>query len=249
MASYSGTPATSMADEIPDATISALARSIYKEASSYGFQQLDIVRLINQLMDLCTEPPDAGAGAPGVERRTTFLCGERLTQLPIAGERVRIRAFDAPADRELLERWLPEKYGRYFVLSCATAQAITVEALTTSPSNHVGIVTLLDDTPIGAMALLDHNRDQKRAELRKLIGDPNYRGQGMAEEATRLWIQYAIQGLGLEKIYVSTLQTQIANIRLNESLGFHVEGLLSNEVLIDGERCDVLRMGLTAEET
>jgi RimJ/RimL family protein N-acetyltransferase len=238
-----------MADEIPDATISTLARSIYKEASSYGFQQLDIVRLINQLMDLCTASGDAEAGASSVKIRSKFISEDELTELPVKGERVIIRAFRDPDDYELFERWLPEKYGRFFVLSCATAQHITVEALTTSPTNHVGIVTLRDDTPIGAMALLDHNPEQKRAELRKLIGDPAYRGQGMAEEATRLWIQYAIQGLGLEKIYLSTLQTQIANIRLNESIGFHVEGLLSNEVLIDGERCDVLRMGLSVRDS
>ena len=238
-----------MADEIPDATISTLARSIYKEASSYGFQQLDIVRLINQLIDLCTASEKAVVDDTGVEVGMRFLSNDSLTELPVKGERVRIRAFSAPHDVELLERWLPEKYGRFFVLSCATAQSITLEALTTGPNNHVGIVTLHDDTPIGAMALLDHNREQKRAEMRKLIGDPQYRGQGMAEEATRLWIQYAIQGLGLEKIYVSTLQTQIANIRLNESMGFHVEGLLRNEVLIDGERCDVLRMGLTVSDT
>jgi RimJ/RimL family protein N-acetyltransferase len=50
--------------------------------------------------------------------------------------------------------------------------------------------------------------------------------------------------LRLEKVYVSTLQTQLSNIRLNESVGFRVEGLLRGEVRIDGERHDVLRMGL-----
>jgi RimJ/RimL family protein N-acetyltransferase len=49
-------------------------------------------------------------------------------------------------------------------------------------------------------------------------------------------------------MYVSTLQTQIANIELNERIGFRVEGLLKNEVLIDGERCDVLRMGFSASD-
>ena len=69
----------------------------------------------------------------------------------------------------------------------------------------------------------------------------------MAEEATRLWIRYGVNVLKLEKIYVSTLQTQISNIKLNESIGFRVEGLLRNEVLIDGTRHDVLRMGLCVD--
>jgi RimJ/RimL family protein N-acetyltransferase len=76
-----------------------------------------------------------------------------------------------------------------------------------------------------------------------LIGDPAFRGQGLAEEATRLWIEYGVNSLDLEKIYVSTLQTHLSNIRLNEKVGFHVEGLLRDEVLIDGTRHDVLRMG------
>lgn len=233
-----------MAEAIPHATIDALARSIFKEASSYGFQQVDIIRLINELMDLCTDSdgvtrPSTADGQPP----TDYVAGES-SGLPLSGERVLIRAFNGQEDRRLLERWLPDRYGRYFVLSCATAQSITIEALSSSPNNHLGIVTLHDGRPVGAMAFLDHSKEQKRAELRKLIGDLDARGQGLAEEATRLWIRYGVRVLGLEKIYVSTLQTQIANIKLNESIGFRVEGLLRNEVLIDGKRHDVLRMGL-----
>ena len=77
-----------MTDEIPDATISTLARSIYKEASSYGFQQLDIVRLINQLMDLCTASDNAVIGESGVEVGMKFLSEDALTELPIKGDRV-----------------------------------------------------------------------------------------------------------------------------------------------------------------
>ena len=233
-----------MAEAIPHATIDALARSIYKEASTYGFQQVDIIRLINELMDLCTDG-DGVEGTPVGEDRvaTDFITGQ-VTRLPLSGEHISIRTYDEGKDRNLLERWLPDRYGRYFVLSCATAQSITIDALSSSPNNHLGIITLLDGRPIGAMAYLDHSRQQKRAELRKLIGDLDARGQGLAEEATRLWIRYGVQVLGLEKIYVSTLQTQLANIKLNERVGFRVEGLLHNEILIDGVRHDVLRMGM-----
>jgi len=58
---------------------------------------------------------------------------------------------------------------------------------------------------------------------------------------------YGFQGLGLKKIFASTLQTHAANMKLNEKIGFQVEGLLRNEVLIGGRRHDVLRMGMTSE--
>lgn len=228
---------------IPKTTIETFSRSIYKEASNYGFSQLDVIRLINELMDLCHDGESRDTAAiDNAESETTIPTN--CFELPIKGCNLGIRKFDKNRDADLLTSWLPDKYGRYFVLSCATAQQLTVEALIDSPNNHLGMVTLPDGRPVGAMAYLDHSRTQCRAELRKLIGDPDWRGKGLAEEATRLWVRYGIQGLGLRKIYVSTLQTQIANIRLNESIGFVVEGLLRNEVLIDGSRRDVLRMGL-----
>jgi RimJ/RimL family protein N-acetyltransferase len=233
--------------KIPDATVGTLARSIYKESTTYGFQQVDIIRLINELMDLCTGSGSSVEGSIDDDQLLGSYDPDQYTSLPLVGDRIIIRAFDDREDTKFLQEWLPEKYGRFFVLSCATAQEVTIESLVESPRNQLGIITLPDGRPIGAMAYLDHSSKQKRAELRKLIGEPDARGKGLAEVATRMWVHYGIHGLGLEKIYVSTLQTQIANIKLNEKIGFQVEGLLRNEVLIDGERRDVLRMGLSAK--
>jgi len=199
------------------------------------------------LMDLCKSSSESELGDATPNFESPIDYGEQLSQFPLVGKQVRIREFSSDRDLDLLEKWLPDKYGRYFVLSCATAQAVTIETLTNSSANHLGIITLHDDHPVGAMAFLDHSEAQKRAELRKLIGDPDSRGRGLAEEATRLWIAYGMQKLGLEKIYVSTLQTHISNIKLNENIGFKMEGLLRNEVLIDGRRHDVLRMGIWQE--
>jgi len=234
--------------KIPQATIEAFARSIFKEATKYGFGQIDVIKLINQLMGLCN--PDDFGDSPAAAEEVIHRKLEpgAASTLPIRSERIHIREFDAGTDLVLFDQWLPDRYGRFFVLSCATAQEITVDALVEDTRNHIGIVTRPDGKPVGAMAYLDHSRRQRRAELRKLIGEPDARGHGLAEEATWLWIQYGIHGLGLEKIYVSTLQTQITNVELNERIGFRVEGLLKNEVLIDGERCDVLRMGLSASD-
>lgn len=85
---------------------------------------------------------------------------------------------------------------------------------------------------------------KKKSELRKLIGEPIYRGKGFGKEATKLWIQYGISNLGLQKIYLNTLQTNVRNIRLNQELGFKVEGIFRNECIIDGKKFDLLRMGL-----
>ena len=232
-----------MADQIPIATIKAIARSVFKEATKYGFGQLDIIRLVNELMDYCTTQEAESSDSPHTRRASTSLsCDPR--ELPLTGSRLMIRSFDLSTDFSLLQTWMSDSYGRHFVLSSTSARSVPLDKLVRAERNHLGIITTLEHEPIGALAYLDHDTYQCRAELRKLIGDLKYRGKGYAEEATRLWIAYGLHALNLEKIYVSTLQANLGNIRLNENVGFQVEGLLRDEVLIDGVRHDILRMGL-----
>ena len=193
-------------------------------------------------MDYCTAQEQENAEQTRNHEKPTVLM-KRAISLPLTGKRLIIRSFDTDSDIALLNTWLKDKYGRYFVLSSTTAQSVSIDALVNGNRNYFGIITTLEGMPIGALVYLDHDKDQKRAELRKLIGDPEFRGIGLAEEAARLWIAYGINALKLEKIYVSTLQTHLSNIKLNENIGFQFEGLLRNEVLIDGTRHDVLRMG------
>jgi RimJ/RimL family protein N-acetyltransferase len=237
-----------MAHKIPDETIRAFSRTIYQEGQRYGLGQIDFVRLINVLMDLASgdvrDPPPAESNhnAP-VQAYSEFEVGG----FPLKSRRIRIRRADSRADLALLEKWVQDEYGRHFLLSCATAQHMKVSALLENPANEIGIVTLPDESPIGSVAFLDLDSTQQRAELRKLIGVSDARGQGFAEEATTLWIKYGCEQLDLKKFYVSTLQTHLRNIRLNESIGFRVEGILHDEVRIGNRRHDVLRMGLTAD--
>jgi RimJ/RimL family protein N-acetyltransferase len=195
-------------------------------------------------MDLCKGTSESAYRTDAAVASVAETPDGRASRLPLHGGNVSIRDFEPDSDTSLLEAWLPDRYGRYFTLSSTTAQSISLESLISSPSNRMGIVTLGDGSPVGVMAYLDYNPEQRRAELRKLIGEPAARGRGLAEEATRLWVRYGMESMGLEKIYVSTLQTHLSNIRLNEAIGFRIEGILRNEVLIDGERHDVLRMGI-----
>lgn len=236
-----------MADSIPIETIQAFAKTICAEARKYGFQQIDFIRLINEMMD-------ASAGTGSSESREEGVSVEELgpfevRSFPLKSKRLQIRKAVPEADIEVLRGWMADQYGRYFLLSCATAQSLELDALLTRERNEVGIIVDAENRPIGAVAYLDIDAEQKRAELRKLIGEQSARGKGFAEEATRLWIQYGGDVLGLEKIYVSTLQTHLKNIQLNESIGFKVEGVLEREVLISGVRYDVLRMGLCFDKS
>lgn len=227
--------------KVPEKTLETLARNFFKESVDYGFQQMDYIRFTNMLFDLSIQ--DQGNEKKKKTDAKTYRIIKNM-KLPLKGKRIWIRALESQKDEALLKKWLSDEFGRYFLLSRTTAETISFRQLIKSESNIVGLVIFPDGTPVGAVAFLNHDMNQHKAELRKLIGDPNMRGMGLAKEATHLWIQYGLSKLELKKIYVNTLNTNIRNIRLNEELGFKIEGLLRNEVCVDGQYKDVLRMGL-----
>jgi RimJ/RimL family protein N-acetyltransferase len=231
-----------MSNHVPKETIQAFAQTIHREAREYGFDIVSQVKLINALMDLAANSNAAAGG--GATARHRFAGQQDVSGFPLRSTRLEIRKAEH-SDIDLIEGWCQGGYGGHFLLSCATAQRPEVRQLLGEPNNEFGLVSLRDGPPIGVVAFLDINLAQRRAELRKLIGAVDERGKGYAEEATALWVEYGRVRLRLEKVYVSTLQTQLSNIKLNESVGFRVEGLLRGEVLIDSERHDVLRMGLS----
>ena len=229
---------------IPEETIEAIARTFFKETVHYGFRQVDYLRFVNQVLDMSMK--NGQAGLPAERTHADYTSPAAMT-MPLCGEGVMIRPFDPSGDRATYDRWIKDENGRYFLLSRTMSKTMDIDHLIASDENIFGVITLTDSTPIGMMAFLDYDRVQKKAELRKLIGEVQQRGKGLAKKATELWIRYGVSTLGLKKIFLSTLEANVRNIRLNEDLGFKVEGILRNECLVDGEYRDILRMALLQE--
>ena len=225
---------------VPDKTLETLARNFCREAKGYGFSQVDYLRYVNHLLEHSSD----GDGQEEMGSPAYLQAPLEAAELPVRGERVTLRAYDREKDLERFREWLSDAYGRYFLLSRTSGRRKDMEAMLENPKNVFGVVELNNGLAIGSVAYLGHDPKRSKAELRKIIGDTDYRGTGLAKEATELWIRYGLGTLKLKKIFVNTLHTNLRNIKLNESLGFKVEGLLRKEALIDGEHRDVLRMGL-----
>lgn len=230
-------------DNIPEQTVSTFARSIFKQAKEYGFSQIDYVRLVNNILDFATENSqrEYENSSKKDEIEKTFFKG----QLPVAGRNLVIRKFERKKDLQKVENWLKEESGKYFLLSTATSRILSIKELIKNKKHILGTILLKQNNlQIGLIAYLNVDNLQKKAELRKIIGIPEMRGKGYGKESTLMWIEYGKRELGLKKIYLNTLDTNIRNIKLNEELGFKIEGILRNEVLINGKYRDVLRMSL-----
>ncbi|MCR4416192.1 MAG: GNAT family N-acetyltransferase [Ignavibacteria bacterium] len=231
-----------MKKEISDETIKTIAASFIKQAQKYGFTLNDYLRFTNYLLDEAMQALSLNTE----KKETTIYLQGSIKKLPLETERLIIRQ-TTKKDLSIIKSWLEDKEGRFFLLSRLDNQQETIDEVFENENNLLGTICLKDKTPIGLIAYLNIDEYHRKAELRKMIGVTKERGKGYGNEATKAWIEYGFFTLNLEKIYLTTINTDIKNIRINEALGFRVEGLLRNELKINGEYYDVLQMSLLKE--
>lgn len=222
-----------------DVTIEVISKSIFKETDRMGFDQTDYVKLINQLLDMSLNKSHTRQESESVNYRSF----EEM-KLPLQGEHIVVRKFNHKKDTEIVKKWLNGTAGQDFLLSSPPSQHITDKQLIEDKKILLGVIELKEGKPIGLLGFIDIDNRQYKAELRKVIGEEEHREKGYAKEATKLWLAYGINVLQLKKIYLNTLQTNMRNIRINQELGFNIEGIFRNECFIGGKYYDVLRMAL-----
>ncbi len=96
---------------------------------------------------------------------------------------------------------------------------------------------------IGLVELVEINYIHRRAEFQIII-EPTYQGQGHAEQATQLAIDYAFCVLNLYKLYLIVDKENHKAIHIYKKCGFMFEGDLLQEFFIEGEYRDAIRMYL-----
>jgi RimJ/RimL family protein N-acetyltransferase len=84
-----------------------------------------------------------------------------------------------------------------------------------------------------------------KLEMKKLVGDPAMQGKGIGKRATFLFLYHMFVVQKFYKVYLHTLDINIRNLNLNGNLGFSLEGVFFDDVMIDAKRQDVVRMALT----
>ena len=91
-----------------------------------------------------------------------------------------------------------------------------------------------DDLMIGSCALFAHEPAHRRAEIGYALARAHW-GQGHAQEALRLALEYAFNVLNLHRLQADSDPRNAASIRLLERLGFVREGLLRERWHVGGE--------------
>ena len=101
-----------------------------------------------------------------------------------------------------------------------------------------------DTTFVGIIGAENVDTSGKKLEMKKFVGEEQYRSKGIGKMATFLFLYYAFRILNFNKVYLHSLDTNINNINLNSKFGFELEGILYKEVFLHDAHRDVLRMGL-----
>jgi RimJ/RimL family protein N-acetyltransferase len=105
-----------------------------------------------------------------------------------------------------------------------------------------------DGVPVGLIGLLSIDHKNSKAEYYISMGEPAYKGRGVAKEASLLLLAYGFETLGLNRIYLYTETENTAAQRLFERLGFQKEGCLRGDVFSRGQLVDRYVYGLMRED-
>ncbi|MCG6135001.1 MAG: GNAT family N-acetyltransferase [Nostoc sp. LLA-1] len=112
-------------------------------------------------------------------------------------------------------------------------------------SNEINLAICLtsDLQHIGNIYLRNIDWTSRNGELNIFIGEPEERSKGYGKAAINLLLNYAFQNLGLLRVYLYVMASNIPAIKTYEKCGFITEGKLSRHIFKDGKFQDVLVMG------
>ncbi|MGI8801576.1 MAG: GNAT family N-acetyltransferase [Solirubrobacteraceae bacterium] len=126
------------------------------------------------------------------------------------------------------------------------AEAGAASARPQPTAAHFTVYATPDAVPVGTLALMEIDHQNRRAEFGILIGER--RGEGIGTAATRLALEWAFEVIGLENVLLGVLPSNLAGIRAYERAGFRPIGRRRNAATSSGRREDELLMDAVAAD-
>lgn len=106
------------------------------------------------------------------------------------------------------------------------------------------IIEKTTDKPIGSVFIRDIDPNHNKGEYGIFIGEDEYRGCGYGSEAAELIIDHAFNTAGLHRLYLRVLADNKRAVASYKKVGFVQEGLLKDDVCINGEYRDIIWMAM-----
>jgi RimJ/RimL family protein N-acetyltransferase len=235
-----------------------VSRNLVRQLHEQGCSFRDLVDFANEILDEITVvgtigrsmSPDTpsseqGAGKNNVTKDQT-VAGELHSagRVNLTGEAYLRRLVES--DIEAMSEWRADKAVSASLAACALEKIVSdpAHAVSGDEAALFAICRMTDDKVIGLVGFPHIELQTQQAEYIKMIGEPSERGKGLARLGTKVLLEYAFGFLHLNRVYLYTLDGNLRNISLNQSLGFSFEGLLKQAVKVENELRDVAIMAL-----
>jgi len=160
----------------------------------------------------------------------TFIEGENVDILPINLEHI-----------NLYQKWKNDPKVRVFSRNIFPRTADELKKRMEPSENKVKSVYLFEiqykpeNKPIGTCEVCDINWYNRTAELGLSIGESNLWGKNIGTEVIKLLSEYAFNELNMRKLYVYIFSPNMGSWRCAEKCGYTREGVLKENVYIDGK--------------
>lgn len=119
------------------------------------------------------------------------------------------------------------------------------QKITKSRSNVIfAIIRKKNNLHIGNIKLGNINWVHRFADLGIMIGEKRYLAKGYGQEACRLILEYAFNGLNLNKVILGVYADHKLAIKTYKKVGFRIEGRIRRMLNLDGRYVDKIIMGI-----
>jgi RimJ/RimL family protein N-acetyltransferase len=139
--------------------------------------------------------------------------------------------------------------GRFQYVSQVTEENWLRKKQVFSP-DEINLAICLKDSSrhIGNIYLRNINWIARHCEVHIFIGDTTERSKGYGQAALRLVSKYALQSLGLFRLYAYILEDNMPSIKMFNKCGWIVEAKLRKHAFKEGRCKDVIVMGFCASD-
>ena len=116
------------------------------------------------------------------------------------------------------------------------------------PTTVFGVEHIKSELLIGLFILKNISMITRSAELALYIGNEDYKGKGISYKIIEEGLKFGFTNLGLKRIDLKVISTNIAAIKLYKASGFVEEGILRSSVYKNGIYHHQLIMSILDEE-
>ena len=223
-----------------------VARGFHKELINYGVKEPEIVTVAAHLLDnVVLKSPPASKQVEKYNRLFTIkdVKDEWTDAQRLGLHEVSLSPLTAGHVGQIAG-WLenPKIKASFFPRFPETAKKLTEHFQ--APGQEYFAIWHQKDF-VGIIGGENIDSESTKLEMKKLVGDPAMRGKGIGKRATFLYLYQVFVIRKFHKVYLHTLEINIRNLNLNGNLGFSLEGVFFDDVMIEGVRQDVVRMALT----